>query len=492
MQIHKSVVINFIGGAWLGVLIVLTTPLFIAVLGLEGFGLIGIWQLLFYVSLIFDLGLGASCARELARYKGLNLEQAKYRTLLTLFERPVVAIGLVILSLIILGAPWLAGSWLDVRAYSKDQVQTIVRLMAISISLQFITAFYLNVLSGLQRMGVMNAVQTFNNSTKYLGGAAVLMLTHGIQAFFIFQVAAAGAGLLLARWNIARIIGVRRAEDRQLADAGSLRQFMTFSGGMFLTALFGALISNADRMVVSKMMSGEALGKYTVALTAIGLLQTLIFAFHRAYFPRFSELNAAGNPAVLKSVYYNACALVGTVVVPVALVFACFTPELFTVWLGWNSPDMVAVSRLLVLGFILSGVMWLPAAYQQAIGWTRLHATLMAIAVLAGVPLLIFSVERFGLIGASALMVMHGLMEVTVGLWIMNRFCFPGESLLWYRRVLIGPMLLSLPVVLLSKALMPPDLARVGNAAWLAATCCALVLVVVAVRRRRSAPVPSQ
>ena len=60
---------------------------------------------------------------------------------------------------------------------------------------------------------------------------------------------------------------------------------------MFFTAAAGALLSNADRMVIGQMLSAEQLGRYTVALAAIGLLQTLIFAFHRAYFPRFSQLH---------------------------------------------------------------------------------------------------------------------------------------------------------------------------------------------------------
>jgi O-antigen/teichoic acid export membrane protein len=392
------------------------------------------------------------------------------------------------LLLIMLSAPWLAGSWLNVRVYPEDRVATIIRLMAVSVSFQFISAFYLNALAGLQRMGVMNAVQIFNNTLRYLGGAAVLAATDGIFAFFAFQAAAAGVGMALARWNVARIVGGRETPDIPAGDAGSLRRFMVFSGGMFFTAASGALLSNADRIVVSRMMSAEVLGKYTVALTAIGLLQTVIFAFHRAYFPRFSELNAAGDPERLKHTYYDACTLVGSVVIPVALVFAVFTPELFTVWLGWTEPDTVTVSRLLVLGFVLSGVMWLPAAYQQAIGWTRLHASLMAVTLVGGVPLLVLCVDRIGLIGASALMITHGVIEITLGLWLMNRVCFPGENMLWYRRVIGGPLLWSLPVVALSWVLMPHDLSRPACAAWILVTCATLALVgALDDQRRRSA-----
>jgi hypothetical protein len=55
------------------------------------------------------------------------------------------------------------------------------------------------------------------------------------------------------------------------------------------------------------------------------------------------------------------------------------------------------------------------------------------------------------LAGAAALMLTHGLIEITFGLWLMNRVCFPGENLSWYWRVLGVPMLVSAPVVALSK-----------------------------------------
>ena len=491
VQIHKSVAANVISGAWLGILIVVTTPWFIKDLGLEGFGLIGIWQLIFYVSLILDGGLGASCSRELSRYRGLNLARHRFRHLFALFERPILLLGLTIMVLITTASNHIATQWLDMRTYRIDEVATAVRWMAVSVSLQFVTAFYLNVLTGLQRMGVMNAMQIFNNSVKYLGGAIVLALSDGVLTFFVFQAVAAGVGLLLVRWIAVRSIGGHASDGRVPAEVGSLRRHMRFSGGMFFTAACGALVSNADRMVVSKMMTGEDLGKYMVALTAIGLLQTLVFAFHRAYFPRFCELHAAGNQMHLKAAYYGACRTVGTILIPLALLVFGFTPELFRVWLGWDTPDMVDLSRWLLLGFTLSGVMWLPAAYQQAIGWTRLHASLMAATLLVGVPLTIFCVHRLGLVGASAMMVAHGVVEITAGLWIMNKVCFPGENLLWYRRVIVGPLLVGLPVVLLSRATLPHDLGRVSLAVWIIVTVVAQALAVLGAWRlaSRSKPV---
>jgi O-antigen/teichoic acid export membrane protein len=471
MHIHKSVVVNFAAGLWLGLLIVATTPWYVADLGLEGFALVGIWQLLFYIALVFDFGFGAACARELARGTGAGADGPRQRATFLLFERPVVGVALVMLMSMALAAPWLAGSWLDVRGYTQHEVSNAMRMMAAAVALQFVTAFQFNALAGLQRMGTMNLVQTAYNTARYLGGAAVLALSEGIVAFFAFQALAAAAGLAIARVQVMRSLG---ASEGRPTEALSLREHAGFSGGMFLTAAAGALLANADRIAVSRMLSAETLGKYTVALTAIGLLQTLVFAFHRAYYPRFAELSAAGNPERLKAAYRDACDLVGAVLVPVALFCMVFTPELYRVWLGHAAEDTLLVSRLLLAGFVLSGVMWLPAAYQQAIGWTRLHVGLMSSALLLGLPLLLICVHRFGLVGAASLMLLHGLLQITVGIGLMNRACFPGETARWYASVLGRPLLASVPVLVLAAATWPSSPGRIASAAWLLAVCAVL------------------
>lgn len=483
MHIRRSIAANFLGGVWQGLLIVLTTPLFVARLGLEGFGLIGIWQLITYVSLIFDGGLGVACARELARTKGVNANPSAGRSLVLLFERPIMAIGLAIALFLVLMAGPLAGSWLDLRAYSAETLTIVLRLMALSVAFQFITAFYLNALTGWQWMGTMNVVQGLNNGTKYLGGAAVLAAGGGIVDFFLFQLVAGGVGAMLARWCVARATRVQPDAQHPGPDVGSLRDHARFSVGMFLTAACGALLANADRMVAGKVLSGEDLGKYMVSLTAVGLLQMVIFALYRSYFPRFSELHAAGDDSRLRASYLQACALAGLILVPAAILGIGFAQELFVVWLGWSTPDMVLVSRLLLLGVVLSGLMWLPAAYQQAIGWTRLHITLMGIALLLGVPLLILAVGRWGLPGTSALALVHGIVEITLGLWLMNRVCFPGSNLNWYRSVIAAPLLTTLPLVLLAKALMPEGLGRTGLAGWIGAVTVTTAMVALFVRR---------
>jgi O-antigen/teichoic acid export membrane protein len=483
VQIKKSIAINVAGGAWNAALLVVTTPWFVSRLGLEGYGLIGFWMVLFYVSLIFDFGLGSTCARELARCIGRKADPHEFRALLRLFERPMLFVGATMLAIIALSAPWIGTTWLKIRGYSDAEMVLTIRWMAVSVSAQFLTAFYTLALGGLQKQGLMNAIQALGNSLRYLGGASTLALTGGITEFFAFQAVIAVFVLGVARHTLLRQIGPAAGWPVTTSNL-ALRDHVRFSGGMFLTAVLAAGVANADRLAVSKLLAAEMLGRYTIAATAIGLLQMFIFAFHRVYQPKFAELSAAGDTAGLRRAYYQACMTVGVTVIPLATVFGLYTPQIFQLWVGWADHETTLAARLLVAGFAMSGVMWLPASYQQAIGWTRLNVSLMAMALVVGLPLLVVCIGTFGVAGAAALMVTHGLIQLGVGLWMMNRVCFPGESLKWYWRVVVVPLLLALPVSLVMKWLMPVDAGALVIAGWIGANAAVVGLLIYRDRDR--------
>jgi O-antigen/teichoic acid export membrane protein len=467
MPVPKNVLINFLGGAWAGLSMVLSTPVLIRELGLEGFGLIGFWQLIIYLSMVADFGLGAACARELARSEGRKADLAERRSLFLLLERPVLLISAVMALLLIMVSGYVAHAWLSFSSIRADELERALWWLGISVAGQFLSGFYANALAGLQRMGSMNALQAMNNGMRFLGGAGVAIITADISTFFAFQAFVALATVALSRLTLARELGPRSAGQAQV---GPLRRFMLFSGGMFLTAICGALMSNADRLAVSKLLDGESLGRYSVALTAVGLLQMLVFAFHRSFYPRFSQLHAAGDTVLLKNTYVNACRLLGAVLVPTGIVFIAFTPQLLTIWLGRSDPLTESTSRLLVLAFVLSGLMWLPAAYQQAAGRTKLHTGMMALTLVVGLPLMVVSISRWGLVGATTLMLLHGVVQVSVVQWLMNRDVLRGGMASWYWAVLLRPSLVSGAMTVISWQLWAPGLGLFADAAWIALT----------------------
>jgi O-antigen/teichoic acid export membrane protein len=483
VRMFRVIGINFFGGVWTGVLVISTTPFYVSALGIEGFGLISFWQLLLLVTVIFDFGLGASLVREFARYKGSNEPETKYRELLLTLQLVYVVAAVLVGAVIYFASSWLATSWLKLVAVSSDEASLVIKLMAGSIALQFLTTLYSNGLAGLQKHGAMNAFLIVGNTLKYVGGAGVLFVESSLALFFAYQVFAAFLICWLTRGHLWRQVSKYETYSWAILDFRCVHQLARYSAGMFLTALCGLLLANADRIVLSKLVPADDFGRYTLAFTAAGLLQMVILAFYRSYFPMFSELKASHDDVGLKKAYYQGCRYVGVIIVPTSIAAFVFAPELFRIWMGSYDETVVASFRMLIVATTCSGLMWLPAALQQARGWTRLHVSMMILALCIGLPCLVFGIKAYGIVGATAMMLVHGAIEITLGLWLMNRVLYPGENLRWYALVAISPLVASLPLALASAAIMPIGMARPASFGWLVATGMAMLLSAIALDR---------
>ncbi len=466
MKIYRSIGLNFAGNAWNGLLIVCTTPWYLSMLGMEGFGLVGFWQVLLYVFLVFDWGLGATLVREFARLQGERQGRQAYRELLRRIELTCLPGTVLIGTGLLASASWLATEWLQLSALSVEMVTGAIAWMSLSTSVQLMNALYLNGLAGMQRHGAMNLIQILGYSLKYIGGGLVLQFTKDLSIFFAFQGLCLLVLTAISRMVLTGVIDAVNVADERPGPAGGQRIWWRYAAGMFATAVLGMLLTNADRLMLSRMVSTEDLGRYSLAITGASFLQMMVFAFYRAYYPLFSELKASGNSQRLKEAYATACRNVGALVVPCAVLGWVFAHELILVWLGHNDPTTAQLFRWLILGVSMAGLMWLPAAYQQANGWTSLHVWMMTLALVLGVPAAAFLVQRFGVQGGVAIMLVHGIVEITLGLLLMNRVYFPGESLRWYRSVVLRPLLVAGPLAWVIHRWMPEEVSRLEAIGW--------------------------
>jgi O-antigen/teichoic acid export membrane protein len=251
-----------------------------------------------------------------------------------------------------------------------------------------------------------------------------------------------------------------------------IRRTWRYSAGMALSALAAVLMSNADRVALSMLLPTAELGKYSIAFSATGLIQLGIQPFYRAFFPRYAELVAAGNAEQLRAVYFRSCQLMAFAIIPLGIIGWTFAPQLLTSWLGRHEETVTVVFRWLLIGITCAGLMWLPAAFQQAHGWTRLHASMIAGALVVGAPIMVWAIRTIGTVGATTIWVLHGVSIITIGLWLMHRRLLIGDMFVWYRVVILPPLLLTLPVVALSWWAMPKDLGRWTSLMWVGTTGC--------------------
>lgn len=465
----RNVVWNLLGGLSLGAMTILATPVYVSRLGLEGYGIVGLWLVMQVMIALLDMGMGASVVRSFAAAAAGEEGDEFRRDLLRTLEVFYCVIAVALALAFVLAASWIGTHWLKASTLPSGSLTHALQLMGIALGFQFASVLYTNGLTGLQAQGTMNALQIGGNLLRYGGGVLVLLWRADLPSFFAAQALVAAMQTVVTRGVLWRMIAPRAAV-RPVFRPDLVKQLWRYSAGMALSSLAAVLLANVDRIAIGSLLPTTELGKYAVAFTAAGLLQLGIQPFYRAFFPRYAELVAAGNHARLRSEYFRSCQLVAGCIIPLAIVGWVFAPELLMGWLGRSEVTITMVFRFLVLGVSCAGLMWLPAAFQQANGWTRLHASMMAGALVVGVPLMIWAIRTFGTVGATTVWLLHGVSGITIELWLMHRRLLVGELGAWYRSVLAPPLLLTVPVVGLSWWLSPQHPGRWTGLGWAGAT----------------------
>ena len=164
-------------------------------------------------------------------------------------------------------------------------------------------------------------------------------------------------------------------------------------------------------------------------------------------------------------------------IIPIAVVGAVFSSYLFYAWMGVVYPETILAFRILLISIALSGLMWLPAAFQHAHNWTQLHMMMMVGAIVVGIPATFLAIEKYGLVGGAAIWVVHGSLQVTVELYLMHRRLLVGQMANWCRIVVLPPLFVSIPLSLVSLHFVPSDLGRWASFAWPAATGFVILVI---------------
>src|SRR5262249_5538561 len=293
------------------------------------------------------------------------------------------------------------------------------------------------------------------------------------SAFFLYQAAIGFLHTLVAAgwlWLNVSEPGHRASVRPQL-----LRSQLHFALGISGISLFELLLLQLDKIILSKLLSLEKFGYYSIAsLIAMSLYRLFIPVFSSIY-PRLTRYMELGAESALRQLYHRGCQLVAVLDFAVASVVVFFPRQVLFVWLGDDAAvgAVGPVLMLLVIGTAIRGLVFLPSALQLAAGWTALGLKTSFGTLLVFVPCLVALSLSFGAEGAASALILMNLGYTTVNIWLMHRRLLPGELRNWLITDVVLPLTGPLVVTAIARSLLPAGLSR---PAWAAALCGVLLL----------------
>jgi O-antigen/teichoic acid export membrane protein len=454
--VKKNVIANYLGQGWSALMGLACIPLYIRYLGVESYGLIGIFALLQAWLMLLDMGMTPTLSREMARLTGGAHEAQSIRDLLRSIEIICFGIAVVIALGIWAASGWLASDWLRTEKLPVGVIAQAFTIMGVVTALRFIENIYRSSIMGLQRQVMLNIVLSIMATLRGLGAVGILIwVSPTIEAFFVWQ----GILSIITVGLFAAVLyhTLPVAEHTARFSLTALKGIRQFAVGMMTITFLSLLLTQVDKILLSRLLTLEAFGYYALAGTVANALYMLTGPVIAAFYPHFTELVARADEAALIVAYHKGAQLVTVLMGTAAIVLIVFGDIVMLLWtanpaLARQVAPLVAV---LSLGTLLNGLLWIPYQTQLAYGWTSLTIKLAFFAVLVIVPAILWVTPKYGAIGAAWIWVGLEAGYVPMAIHFMHRRLLPAEKWRWYRQDVALPLIAGSVVAVLLRWATP-------------------------------------
>jgi len=477
--LRANIIANYIGQAWLAIMGIIFMPMYIHLLGIEAFGLVGVMLSFQAIFQLFDFGIGGTVNRELSRYAHQANLRANSRDLVRSSEILIWGIAAFIALALWLVSFFIANYWLNLESISSSQAATAVALMGVSIALLWPSTFYTNCLSGLEKQPQMNIAQIIFTTLRYAGVVPVLWYSATIEAFLSWHALIGVLQSLATGFMVWHYLP--RGQRKPRCKIQILKNTKEFSGGLFAVGILALGVSQIDRVFLTSLRPLEEMGYYTLALSVAAGLGRIVQPMFNAVYPRFSRLVAQRKQKELETLYHLSSQYLAIVLAAVTSVLVVFAYDVLFLWTGnaTLASKVAPTMQLLILGSALNGLVTIPYALQLAHGWTRLAIGLNVISFLLGIPLCFWAIQEYGMLGAAFPWFIGNLISIAIGIPILHGHLLQGHMLRWCMEDNFPPLLAG-AVCALTISTLSPNLERNFIGFIYLGSICFLVLVACA------------
>ena len=486
MSLKQNVAANFVSQGWVVLMSFAFIPVYIKYLGIEAYGLIGFFTAIQAWMALIDLGLSLTLNREVARYDAGQGNATEIRGLLGSVQLVYAAAGALLLAAVWASAPFLAEGWFQSSTLAHAVLQDSLRLFGFAIVVRWASQIYRSAIQGLQRQIWLSGFTVAAITVRSVGAVLLLMFGHAdVVTFFGWQLAVS-----LVEWLVLvlRVYGyLPPAGARFRVSLTPLRTVWRFAGGVLLTNLFAMVMTQSDKLVLSRMLSLEEFGYYTLAYTvgtAIAVFNAPVF---QAVSPRLTADMASGNTGRGAVTYHKASQTMALLVLPAAAVAIFHAQDLIYLWSAdaLLAQRCAALAAVFVGAYTLNSLIHVPAALALSAGWSGWGMITNAAAALLILPSLIVATRYFGALGAALANLGLNLLYFLVAVRYLHRRLLVSEWRSWLVRDNLVPMLVALGLASLSLAFTPEAAGRIAAALFLA-----VVWFVVSIAVALSVPYP--
>jgi O-antigen/teichoic acid export membrane protein len=440
-----NIIANFAGRFITAILSIIFVPIYLRYLSVEMYGIIGFFASIQAFLFLLDGGISPTLNREVARLSAFPEKARELRDLSRTLEVFCWSSGLLACIIALTASPIAAQYWLKSENIPPEMIREALMIASVTFAFQWAIGFYSGGMYGLQEQKLLNIVNVILALLRSFGAFFVLaFVSPTIRAFLLWQLATTIINCFLLALFFWRKLP--KTIERPHFKLDLLKEVWRYAAGMAGTSIVVLVLTQTDKIILSKMLTLEDFGYYSLAVTLAGTgIGVIVGSIQTTYFPQFSQLVAQNKINELRELYHRACQVMSFFLIPIVSVLAFFSYEILLVWTG--KPEIAEKTYILLslvaIGTGLNGLMHLPYYAQLAFGITKIGFWQNVIAIIFLIPVMIYATLYYGAVGGALSWVILNFSYTVFGLQVMHRLILQGELKKWYLVDVGLPLLLA-------------------------------------------------
>lgn len=433
-RLSRNVLYNLTGQGFVLLLSFVAVRFIFRNLGSDAFGIIYFSVVLSAVlTSALELGISSTTVREVSRSG-----DAEPRYIVDLIRTASLfywVSGASLLVLIYVTAPLFVSHWINLTATDSATAASMIRILGVTAAVALPRVLYASLIRGKQRMGLTNGIDVVTAAVQQTGTLALLFLGAGVFIVVAWLSSIAVLCMLAYLVMAARIFGWAALVPGYSAYV--VRKNLDFTAQMTVISVLSLVQSQADKVVVSKLLPVAVFGYYGFAATTASRATFVTGAISQAAFPAFSSRYHAGDKDGTFQQYRKLQDLVtfGTLPVFTGICFAAL-PVFGYVFTSQIAQRLLLPAAFLALGSYLNATLNVPYMLSLAVGRPDIATKLNLYALVIVLPVTAVLVYKFGLPGAGFSWVFYHLFAYAYAVPRICRECLEVEPWPWYGQVL--------------------------------------------------------
>tara|TARA_B100000212_G_C27384905_1_gene538880 strand:+ start:12191 stop:13714 length:1524 start_codon:yes stop_codon:yes gene_type:complete len=457
---NLNLLFNFSGQIYTAIVTIMLLPAITSLLGPEQYGVWGFYLTLSAWLLFLEGGITPAIGRKISSLRYIR-DFNGIKILVRSAEFFLIIVGIAILLVGLFSSGLISKTWLNAEYLDPNYIEQSLKVMFFIIFITFFENLYRSCLYAIEKHVFLNVIMIAIVSLRTIGGFLLLNFDfielYGFVCFHLFSSFLSCVILMISIYFYANIQFFEVSPSLK-----SLMNIKNFAGGVFIITILGSIVSQLDKFMLSAIVSLESFGVYAFcSALAMGALK-LVSPITQTFYPKFVGHFTKNDKHLLRKYFHLSAQLVIFIFGSASVCIFYMGNDLIFALSGdvTLSSESESILRILILGTLISGILWVP--YHMQLAYEALKVPLIAnsVGLVLMIPLVYFLGKNFGTEGVSYSWLILNLGYLFISMPIAFQYVMRSEMARWYFWDNIFPIIFLFLLVFLYNLIVPSSINR--------------------------------